>query len=88
LGAESGASRYDATYRFERAARGLLRLLSRDRTISIAFRRVQAATDPMVETLVVDPGRLPRGHYRLTLEVRDAVRRISAASAAIEFDLR
>jgi GWxTD domain-containing protein len=88
LGAESGASRYDATYRFERAARGLLRLLSRDRTISIAFRRVQAATDPTVETLVVDPGRLPRGHYRLTLEVRDAVRRISAASAAIEFDLR
>ena len=88
LGAESGAARYDAMYRFEHVGRGLLRFLSRDRTISIAFRREHAATDPTIETLVVDPGRLPRGHYRLTLEVRDAVRGISAASAAIEFDLR
>ena len=88
LGAVSGATRYDAVYRFERARTGLLRLLSRSRVTSVEFRRVQAATDPTVETLVVDPGRLPRGHYLLTLEVRDAVRGTSAASATIEFDLR
>lgn len=88
LGADSGASRYDAVYRFERARSGLLRFLAPARTTSVAFRRMQAATDPTVETLVVDPGRLPRGHYLLTLEVQDAVRGTSAASATIEFDLR
>ena len=75
-------------YRFARARGGLLGFLSRARVTSVAFRRVQAATDPAVETLVIDPGRLPRGHYVLTLEVRDAVRGTSAASATLEFDLR
>ena len=87
LGRDSGATRYDAVYRFERARSGGLRFLSRTRVTSVAFRRVQAATDPTVETLVVDPGRLPRGHYVLTLDVHDAVRGASAASATLEFDL-
>ena len=88
LGMDSGTTRYDAVYRFARARGGLLGFLSRARVTSVAFRRVQAATDPAVETLVIDPGRLPRGHYVLTLEVRDAVRGTSAASATLEFDLR
>jgi tetratricopeptide (TPR) repeat protein len=88
LGRDSGATRYDAVYRFARARSGLLRFLSRTRVTSVAFSRVQAQADPTIETLVVDPGRLPRGHYFLTLEVRDAVRGTSAASATIEFDLR
>ncbi len=88
LGRDSGATRYDAVYRFERARSGVLRFLSRSRVTSVAFRRVQAATDPTIETLVVDPGRLPRGHYFLTLDVQDAVRGSSAASATLEFDLR
>jgi hypothetical protein len=88
LGRDSGATRYDAVYRFARARSGVLRFLSRSRVTSVAFSRAQAAADPTVETLVVDPGRLPPGHYLLTLEVRDAVRGTSAASATIEFDLR
>ncbi len=88
LGRDSGVTRYDAIYRFERARNGWLSFLSHGRVTSVAFRRVQAATDPTIETLVVDPGRLPRGHYLLTLEVRDAVGGTSAASATLEFDLR
>lgn len=88
LGRDSGATRYDAVYRFARARNGWLRFLSRSHVTSVAFRRTQAVTDPTIETLVVDPGRLPRGHYLLTLEVRDAVRGTSAASATLEFDLR
>jgi tetratricopeptide (TPR) repeat protein len=88
LGRDAGGTRYDAVYRFARAKSGVLRFLSRGRVTSIAFSRAQLATDPTIETLVVDPGRLPRGHYVLTLEVHDAVRGTSAASASLEFDLR
>jgi len=88
LSTDSGATRYDAVYRFALARPGQRGARSRAHVTSIAFRRVQAASDPTVETLVVDPGRLPPGHYLLTLEVRDAVRGTSAASATLEFDLR
>jgi tetratricopeptide (TPR) repeat protein len=88
LGRDSGATHYEAVYRFARARSGLLRFLSHDRVTSVAFSRTQAAADPTIETLVIDPGRLPRGHYVLTLEVRDAVRGTRAASASLEFDLR
>lgn len=87
LGRDSGTTRYDAVYRFERVRTGLLRFLSPTHVTSIAFRRVQSAADPAIETLVVDPGRLPHGHYRLTLEVHDAILDARAASATLEFDL-
>jgi tetratricopeptide (TPR) repeat protein len=87
LAAEAATHRYEAAYRFERIGGGLLGL-SRRRVTTIAFTRERPATDPAVETLVIDPGRLPRGHYRLTLEVHDVVRGTRAASARLEFDLR
>jgi len=88
LADDAGAMRYDAVYRFTRARGGLLRFLSHEHVTSVAFRRVAPSADPEIETLVVDPGRLPRGHYVLTLRVRDAVRGAQAASAQLEFDLR
>jgi len=88
LADENGAMHYDAEYRFKRTQGGLLRLLARDRVTGFAFRRTVPAADPAIETLVVDPGRLPRGHYLLTLEVRDTARGARAASATLEFDLR
>jgi len=88
LADDAGVMRYDAEYRFERARRGWLRFLSRDHVTSVAFRRVVSSGDPEIETLVVDPGRLPPGHYVLRLRVRDVVRGTQAASAMLEFDLR
>jgi len=88
LGDDAGVMRYDAVYRFARARTGLLRFLSRDHVTSVEFRRSLPSGDPEIETLVVDPGRLPPGHYVLTLHVRDAVRGTQAASAMLEFDLR
>lgn len=88
LAADGGQMRYDAVYRFARTGGGLLSFLSRDRVTSIGFRRTVPADDPAIETLVVDPGRLPRGHYLLTLEIRDGGRGARAASATLEFDLR
>lgn len=88
LTAAAGAVRYDAVYRFERAGGGFLGLRARSHVSTIAFSRERAEADPAIETLVIDPGRLPRGHYRLTLEAHDTVRGKRAASAALEFDLR
>ena len=87
LEARDGAVTYDATYRFERLDRGLLGL-SRRQLTTIAFHREVPAAEWHVETLRVDPGRLPRGHYRLVLEVADPVRGAAASSASLEFELR
>jgi tetratricopeptide (TPR) repeat protein len=87
LAASAGATRYDAVYRFERTGGGFLGL-SPGHVTTISFSREAPPADPTVETLVIDPGRLPHGHYRLALEVRDVVRGTRAASATLEFDLR
>jgi tetratricopeptide (TPR) repeat protein len=87
LRAAGGALRYDAIYRFERAGGGFLGLRARSHVTTIAFSRERAEANPAIETLVIDPGRLPRGHYRLTLEALDTERGTRAASAVLEFDL-
>lgn len=86
LAAADGALRYDAVYRFERT--GGFFGLARRHVTTVSFNREHPPADPAIETLVIDPGRLPRGHYRLTLEVHDVVRGARAASAVLQFDLR
>jgi GWxTD domain-containing protein len=88
LASDEGVARYDAVYRFERASRGWLGALARRRVVTITFRRTIPAADPALESLVIDPGRLPPGHYRLVLEISDAVRGVHAASGTLDFDLR
>lgn len=88
LGEAGGVARYDAVYRFERDSHGWFGVLARHRVVTVTFRRTIPATDPAIETLVIDPGRLPRGHYRLTLEIHDAVRGVRAESGTLDFDLR
>jgi len=89
LGRRGGIERYEARYRFERIDGGFLSIGGRrERVTTITFEREQPFDPRTVETLVVDPGRLPRGRYRLALEIADAQRGMSAASAAMEFQLR
>jgi len=87
LAAVDGRSRYDAEYAFERVraegARG-----AGERLTAVRFRREQPAGGVAVESLVVDPGRLAPGRYRLRLRVRDAIAGRRAASATLEFELR
>ncbi len=87
LEASGGDARYEATYRFEGRTRPWLGLFARHHATTIAFRRTVPAADPAIESLVIDPGRLPPGHYRLRLEVRDALSGAHATSATLEFDL-
>ena len=89
LAARDGVSRYDAAYVFERlGGRGVLGLRGVPHPTSFAFQREQPVRRVTVESLVIDPGRLPPGRYRLHLEVRDAVADARAVSATLEFELR
>jgi hypothetical protein len=78
-----GRSRYEAEYRFESVGprRG-------GRRTTVRFHREQPAQGVTIESLVVDPGRLPPGRYRLWLEVRDGTLVRRAASSRLEFELR
>jgi len=88
LGVLGSSVRYEARYAFERAGGGFLGLGRRERATTIAFERTQPVSGRAIETLVVDPGRLPSGHYRLRLEITDRVRGVRVVSATLEFDLR
>jgi tetratricopeptide (TPR) repeat protein len=89
LAARDGVSRYDAAYVFERlGGRGALGLRGVPLPTSFAFQREQPVRRVTIESLVIDPGRLPPGRYRLRLEVRDAVADARAASTTLEFELR
>ena len=87
LGRVDSISRYTTAYRFERMD-GFIVRSGRQSTTAISFSRVTPFTSRIVETLVVDPGRLPPGRYRLHLEIVDEVRGTKSASSIIEFQLR
>ena len=83
LASLDGRSRYDAEYRFEPVAPR-----AAGRRTTVRFHREQPAQSVTIESLVVDPGRLPPGRYRLWLEVRDGTLVRRAASSQLEFELR
>ena len=88
LRAAGGSVTYEATYRFERTDRGPLGLGRRERLITIGFHRELPAAESHVETLVLDPGRLPPGSYRLSLEIQGPARGARVSSTSLQFDLR
>lgn len=89
-GVALGTAHLEVAYAFERRDRGGLRgLLGRGgRRTTIAFRREPSPERVIVESVVVDPGRLPAGRYRLRLDVRDVTTGAHASSPSIEFELR
>ncbi len=88
LDTRDGFVRYEARYRFERSDGGFLNRSRRERVSVVSFTRERAVTRRVVESLVVDPGRLPPGRYRLVLEIVDRLRGAATASATMEFRLR
>jgi len=88
LGRVDGTSRYRAEYWFERTDGGFVRRRDRERATAIAFDRERPFAPRLIESLIVDPDRLPAGRYRLHIEIVDQVRAARAVSATIEFRLR
>ena len=82
LATVDGRSRYEAEYRFEPAERGA------GRSATVRFERDQPARSTTIESLVLDPGRLAPGRYRVWIQVRDETLVRRAASARLEFELR
>ena len=82
---DSGASRYRAEYRFERTD-GPINGDSREQTI--AFDRERPASSRFIETLVIDPDRLPPGRYVLRLRIIDQLRNATTVTSQIQFRLR
>lgn len=89
LAVADGLVRYRASYVLEREERGFLGLGRRRHTSTIDFTREQLAGPHAVETLVIDPGRLPGGRYRVRLEITDLLRGSpTASSTTLTFELR
>lgn len=75
----SGMSRFQVQYTFEPADGG--------RLVSLSYDRTARARDVMPERVVVQPGRIPPGRYRLRFTVWDQVRRRVTQSTFVPFEL-
>ena len=85
---ERGVARYVARYSFAPVRPFLARVLGVGHAIVVEFTREAPAQDVMVEQLVLEPGRVPRGRYRVTLGVTDALRNVKSESVAVEITVR
>jgi hypothetical protein len=79
----SGTSEYTARYTFA-PERGLAaRLLGRDQPLVFEFSRTVPSAPITPERLVIEPGRLPPGRYRVTLVVTDLLRNVKSETVAL-----
>jgi hypothetical protein len=85
---ERGVTRYAARYSFAPVRSFFASVLGTRHPVVFEFTREAPAADVTLERLVVDPGRLPPGRYRVTLDVTDVVRNVKAESVAIEITVR
>jgi hypothetical protein len=85
LARDSGVARYRAEYRFERTDGAIN---GGEREQDIAFDREQPAAGRFIETLVIDPDRLPPGRYVLRLRIIDQRRNAATVTSQIQFRLR
>ena len=85
---ERGVARYVARYRFAPVRSLLARVLGARQPVVVEFTREAPAEDVTVEQLVLEPGRVPPGRYRVTLGVTDAVRNVKSESVAVEITVR
>jgi len=75
----SGLARYEIEYAFEQDG---------EQVLAIRFQRQAPAASIVTERVVLAPGRIPRGDYRIRMRVRDLVRPRDARSTHIDVELR
>jgi hypothetical protein len=56
--------------------------------VTFTFPRTRVADPKVIERLVIQPGLVPAGEYRLTLTVHDRVLGITSRSVALDLTLR
>jgi hypothetical protein len=80
LPADRGLARYDVTYAFEPRTRG--------GRVTFTVTRTQPAAATVLERLVVQPGLVPPGDYRIILTVRDRILGLTSRGVALDLTLR
>ncbi len=88
LAGGGGVARYRARYTFAPVRSFVGRLARGTDPVSFEFDRVAAAGDVVVERLVLEPGRVPPGRYRVTLAVTDLERNVKSEAVALIVTLR
>jgi hypothetical protein len=83
-----GMSRYVVRYTFAPVRPLLARLLRASEPVVLEFTRETPLRDRVAERLVIAPGRVPPGRYRLTLGVMDALRHVRSESVTVELVIR
>jgi hypothetical protein len=83
-----GRARYRARYTFEPLRSLPARLLGGGRAVTLEFDRDLPAASHLIERLVLEPGRVAPGRYRLSLAVTDPARDVKSETAALVVTLR
>lgn len=83
----AGRCRYRVRYSFERERGAVGRWFAGSPTV-FEFQREAFAAPAVAERIVIEPGRLPPGSYRVTLSVTDLQRNVKTETAAILIGVR
>jgi hypothetical protein len=75
-----GMAEYDVTYTFEPVGRGS--------AVSFSFSRTVPAATTVIERLVVQPGQVSPGRYRVALAVRDRLLGLRTGAVSLDVTLR
>jgi hypothetical protein len=83
-----GRARYRVRYSFEPLRSALSRLLSSAAPVVFEFDREGEWRGATVEHVVIEPGRLPPGRYRVTLAVTDLPTNVKSQTVALDITIR
>lgn len=84
----AGRGRYRVHYAFTRVRSGLPRLPGERPRVDFVFDREGVWVERTPERLVIEPGRLPPGRYRVTLVVTDLLSNVKSEPIAVEIVMR
>jgi GWxTD domain-containing protein len=79
---------YRVRYSFTPLRSIVARVLGAGSPVVFAFERQSAWQGTIPERLVIEPGRLPRGRYRVTLAVTDLPSNVKSETVAVEITIR
>jgi hypothetical protein len=88
LGAIDGQVRYRARYSFAPERSFVGRLLRGTEPVSFEFERRAPADGTVVDRVVIEPGLVPPGRYRVTLAVTDLATNVKSETVALVVTLR
>jgi tetratricopeptide (TPR) repeat protein len=81
-------ARYRVRYTFRPLRSAVARFLGRDDPVVVEFTRDAPWRGVLPERIVIEPGRLPPGRYRVTLAVTDVLSNVKSETVGLDVDVR